>query len=322
MGRIRSTLIWKISLRMSNNTVIKTTFSTSSAAAVPHISTSSLFTDITQTVNYSQFRPDYPQLLYDLVYARCSVASRDVAVDVATGTGQVALVLKDSFESVFAIDTSNGQLKQLNDIIQRNQITNISAFNSKAEDIETIESNSVDLVTVAQALHWFDIPSFYQEAHRILKHDAVLAVWGYDCAYLTNSSTDPGTCAKDRLDKANKGLYNLYKEQPLIEYWDAKRSLVDNHLRGYEPTAALYKDVERVDLLMKKDITVDHLIGYVRSFSAYTSYMKGHKYQQGDAINDPAEMYKNLLMQLYNNSADTVLTINWPVFLLLSTCNK
>jgi ubiquinone/menaquinone biosynthesis C-methylase UbiE len=124
-----------------------------------------------QSGDYRKYRPVYPEALYKFL-AEHSLA-HDCAWDCATGNGQAAMGLAKHFMRVIATDASR---QQLGYAMQENNIE----YRCVRAEKTCIEQNSVDLITVAQALHWFDVDAFYQEARRVLKNQGVIAVWSYN----------------------------------------------------------------------------------------------------------------------------------------------
>ena len=119
---------------------------------------------------YSEFRPSYPASLFSYLASSC--AAQDLAWDCATGSGQAAVSLANFFTRVVATDASAEQ------IANATQKKGVSYAGAQAEN-SGLDANTVDLITVAQALHWFDIDAFAVEAGRVMKTEAVLAVWTY-----------------------------------------------------------------------------------------------------------------------------------------------
>jgi SAM-dependent methyltransferase len=120
---------------------------------------------------YALGRIGYPDDLYRFLGAQCE--GHDLAWDCATGSGQAALDLARMFTRVIATDISQELLAQAP------PHPRISYRAASAEE-SGIESDSVDLVTVAQALHWFDLIRFWAEVMRVLKKCGVMAFWGYN----------------------------------------------------------------------------------------------------------------------------------------------
>jgi ubiquinone/menaquinone biosynthesis C-methylase UbiE len=117
---------------------------------------------------YATFRPTYPDALYEFIFNH--VKQFDTALDCATGNGQVAHVLAKHFNHVCASDISSEQIKHAH------QANNI-AYKIESAEHTSYADNQFDLITVAQAIHWFNTETFFQEVTRIAKPQAVLAVW-------------------------------------------------------------------------------------------------------------------------------------------------
>ena len=105
-----------------------------------------------QAAQYTQFRPRYPRELFQYLATAGDGHAR--AWDCGTGNGQAAVVLAEFFDEVVATDASSRQ------IAEAEPHPRVKYVVAPAEACP-IEPNSVDVVTVAQALHWFDLPRFY-----------------------------------------------------------------------------------------------------------------------------------------------------------------
>jgi ubiquinone/menaquinone biosynthesis C-methylase UbiE len=163
-----------------------------------------LFNNNSQADAYKKYRPRYPKELFDAIYDYAgSTAATDTALDIATGSGQAATELANRYSRVIAQDASEAQLAEADKLNPRVQYQRASAEATGLPDA------SVDMVTVAQALHWFDLPKFYAEAHRVLRPGGTLAAWGYDLCRLNDEDADPV-------------LRKLYGDT-LGPYWDERR---------------------------------------------------------------------------------------------------
>lgn len=130
---------------------------------------------------YARYRPTYPQEMYAFILKHLQQTNN--AWDCSTGSGQVARVLSDHFDHVYATDISQ---QQMDHAVQNENITYMKA---SAEDSD-LPTDSFDLVTVAQAIHWFDFDRFYDEVRRTAKKDGLLAVIGYMMLSI-NEALDP-----------------------------------------------------------------------------------------------------------------------------------
>ncbi len=154
--------------------------------------------------NYARFRPRYPDALFDLLTSL--VPDRNCAWDCATGSGQAAGPLCVRFDHVLASDASRSQLAHAS------VPPTVDLFVARAEYVP-LRDACADLITVAQALHWFDLEAFFAEAARILKPGGILAAWTYKLGAVT-----------DPVDAVMRAFY-----RDLIgPYWPPERRFIDD----------------------------------------------------------------------------------------------
>jgi SAM-dependent methyltransferase len=213
----------------------------------------------TQAKSYAKFRPDYSEEI--IGYIVSFIKNKASALDVATGNGQVAAKLARHFTQVYATDISASQLENAT------PADNIIYKQEKAEQTSFGE-NQFDLITVAQAIHWFDFDAFYKEVYRILKPNGVIAVLGYG-----QFSTNP---ASDR-------IINHLHWDILGIYWDPERKYVDD---SYETIPFPFDEIEAAGFLETFTWTFEHLLGYIDSWSATQHYIKKNGSNPVDLIRD------------------------------------
>ncbi len=203
----------------------------------------------TQAASYAKWRPGYPKELIEYIIS--FVQDRDTAWDCATGNGQAAILLAEHMNKVLATDLSNEQLKYAK------PHPKIIYSQSPAEHT-SFADNTFDLVTVAQAYHWFDHEAFCKEASRVCKPGAVVAVWGYNLCS-THSAT------------INELIRRFYTETT-GPYWDAARKLVDQE---YKTVYFGFNEIpvaQHFSIHMKWSIR--DLEGYLSSWSSVQKYIK------------------------------------------------
>ena len=203
-----------------------------------------------QAATYAGFRPGYPQSLIEHIL-HCT-PGRTNAWDCATGNGQAATLLAPHFEHVYATDISEKQLA--------NAVTapNIHYSVGSAEG-SGLPAGIMDLVTVAQAYHWFDFDAFEQEVRRLLKPGGRIAIWGYGLF----QSND---------DKFNQAVHEFYSGV-LGKYWDPERSWVDKH---YKTVPFPYDPLPGFESTMKYSWDRSKLQGFLDSWSAVQHYKTEH----------------------------------------------
>lgn len=228
--------------------------------------------------SYRDFRPHYPEQLFKHV---ADIApSRSTAWDCATGSGQAARLLVRHFDRVIATDASASQVDNA-ETIER------VAYRTEAAESTGIETASVDLVTVAQALHWFDLPSFEQEVLRVCKPNAVLAVWSY--AILQSEPS---------VDVVIDRLYN----DILGDFWTVERRIVE---QGYRDVVFPFESLESPSFAMCARWSLDHMLGYLSTWSAAKKYHDRH----GE---DPVALITDELAHAWGDP-ESCLDVSWPL---------
>jgi SAM-dependent methyltransferase len=199
---------------------------------------------------YATYRPHYP----DSLFTQLAGLPRQhrVALDCGTGNGQAALGLVNHFERVIATDPSEAQLSRAT----RHQ--RIEYAVARAESTGLPDA-SVDLVTAAQALHWFDAPAFFSEARRVLADGGAIAVWGYGDPILDTQSLD--------------GTMRAFNRGTLEQYWFAERRLL---LDGYRTIPFPFDEVTLPPLQLEMRWTLPELAGYLRTWSSTARYVAAH----------------------------------------------
>ncbi|GLJ23060.1 hypothetical protein SUGI_0435170 [Cryptomeria japonica] len=198
--------------------------------------------------NYAKFRPRYPPQLFSFLSSL--TPHHDLAWDVGTGTGQAAVELSKYYARVVGTDTSEGQIQHAE---RRPNITYAvtppSMTNEQLDSIVGPES-SVDIVTVATAIHWFDLDEFYGQVKRVLKKpDGVIAVWTY-----TNSSVDP----------AMDAVFERFFQKALLFSHPGVKLAVDK----YETMPFPFTPVETIKLEIEEQRTFDEYMGLFKTSSA------------------------------------------------------
>jgi hypothetical protein len=194
--------------------------------------------------SYAAARPRYPEELFEWIVLQC--AERGVAWDCATGNGQAAVALSKLFRTVHASDVSPEQLSA------RFSAPNI-VYSAQPAEETSFETATFDLVTVAQALHWFDFGRFWPEVRRVAKEGAFFCAWGYAWfAY-------PEEVEAELIQPARRLL------EP---FWAAENRILWN---GYpdEAIALPFEQVSAPAFQLGVEHSVRSLIAYVRTWSAF-----------------------------------------------------
>ena len=199
---------------------------------------------------YAQARPRYPDALFDWVAAQC--AAHETAWDCATGNGQAATGLVSLFSRVIATDASAEQIRHAI-AHPRVEYRVARAERSGLEDV------SVDLVTIAQALHWLPRAPFYAECRRVLRRGGVLAAWGYHVPLVPH----PGL---------NSAIRHFH-DDVIGPWWPPERQLV---LDRFTTVDFPFDEIAAPDFEMRHAWTLDAFAGYLRTTSVTQRYMAAH----------------------------------------------
>ena len=198
-----------------------------------------------QAANYAQSRPTYPAALFDEL-ARCA-PSRGLAWDCGTGNGQAAVALAAHFQGIIATEPSEAQLAAAT---PHARVTYLRS----AELAPTVGDHTVDLVTAAQAAHWFDRAKFYAEAQRVLRPGGVVALWSYWLARV-NPEVDP---VVDRFYSETTG-----------PYWPPERRHIESRYRDFEFP---FEERPFPALSIVREWTADELAAFLATWSAVDRY--------------------------------------------------
>ena len=231
---------------------------------------------------YARYRPGYPPALIE--YILQFVENLNMAWDCATGNGQAALLLAPHFQFVQATDISE---KQLSKAIHHPRI-HYSQVN--AEQTPFIEQ-SFDLITVAQAYHWFNFIAFEKEVKRVLKPNGIIAIWGY-------------SLVSSEYNELNILITNFYKKR-VGPYWDAERKYVDDH---YRTIPFPYEELPGADFFIEKQWNLEDLSGYLNSWSSVQHFIMANGF-------NPVDEFKADLQKYW--PAKETIAFRFPLFLKL-----
>jgi SAM-dependent methyltransferase len=190
---------------------------------------------------YREFRPTYPPELF--AYLASVSPARELAWDCGTGSGQAAVPLAAHFARVFATDASPEQVQNA----ERHPRVEYAVTRAEACPLPDA---STDLITVAQALHWFNFDRFYPEVRRVAKPGGIFAAWAYNFHSVT--------------PEVDAVLARLQREF-IGPHWPPGREHVD---AGYRTVPFPFAELDAPVFEMSADWTLDALLGYVNTWSA------------------------------------------------------
>jgi SAM-dependent methyltransferase len=208
--------------------------------------------------------------------------ARDLAWDVGCGSGQLSTLLGDEFASVVATDASREQIAQANAHPKVEYRVEPSEHSSLAD-------RSVDLITVAQAVHWMHLDAFYSDVRRVAKPGAAIALIAYHIAVI---------------DPAVDAVIDRFYSGDLDGYWPPERKHIETE----------YRDIpfpfERIPSPPPMYLSVgwhaEQMLGYIRTWSA----VRGLENAKGSTL---TEQFASRLREVWGPAAREV---RWPLVLL------
>ncbi|OGT46401.1 MAG: hypothetical protein A3E83_06370 [Gammaproteobacteria bacterium RIFCSPHIGHO2_12_FULL_41_20] len=236
-----------------------------------------------QSANYLHFRPTYPQALFS--YLVSLIKTHDTAWDCATGNGQAAVALSHYFKQVIATDINPAQLTVAP------KKNNIHYYAWPAEKTQ-IAAHTINLITIAQALHWLNFKRFYNEVKRVAAPNSIIAAWCYSLCTI-NPTIDIyikklyfQILGETYLPKEVKHIYNQYTSIP------------------FPFTKQLTPQ-----FFIEKEINLSQFIGYLQTWSAIKEY-------QMRLQKNPIDLILNDLTKAWGD-ANQSHRITWPIHLLV-----
>lgn len=233
-----------------------------------------------QSANYARYRPVYPAEIFEFICSKTD--KKELAWDCGTGNGQSARELAGYFQKIHASDISIDQLEHAE------KTSNIQYVKEAAERT-TLADNSVDLITVSQALHWFHIDSFYNEVKRVAKKKAVIAVWTYTLL---------------QIDEFTDHLIHNFHYEVLNEYWDPERKHVDN---GYADIPFPFFRILSPEFKIEVYWSLQDIEGYINTWSAIKKFIAANNFNPVDALMEKIKTKWNL---------DEIRRIVFPIHLM------
>ncbi|WP_373497451.1 class I SAM-dependent methyltransferase [Aquiflexum sp.] len=234
---------------------------------------------------YARYRPNYPRTLFEFVIKLCK--DKEIAWDCGTGNGQVADHLSNYFHKIEATDISENQLENA---IARPNIN----YSKQRAEITNFPDHLFDLITVAQAIHWFDFEGFYKEVNRTAKKDAFILILGYGLLK-TSSETD---------NVINKLYRNI-----LDNYWEPERKYLDEE---YRTIPFPFEEIRVPNFQNEQFWSFEQIWGYLQTWSAVRKYIQINQ-------EDPLDLIKSELKKAWGKNS---MKVEFPLLIRLGRIKK
>lgn len=231
--------------------------------------------------DYARARPEYPPEIF--AFAASLAPRREAAWDCGTGSGQAAVPLAGFFRRVVATDASFAQ-------VEKARRAPGVAYAAAAAERPPLRDGSVDLVTVAQALHWFDFPAFFDAVRRVGHPGAAFLAWSYGNCRVTPS-----------VDRAYGRLYG----DIVGEYWPPERAHVE---AGYRTIPMPFPALAAPSFSIEVRWDLAGYLAYLGTWSATQRY----KEAKGA---DPLDLVRDEMARAWGDAAEAR-TVVFPMTVL------
>jgi ubiquinone/menaquinone biosynthesis C-methylase UbiE len=228
---------------------------------------------------YADFRPRYPAAIFD--YLASIVPRTSLVWDCACGNGQATIDLAERFDRVIATDASAEQIKSAT----RHPKVDYRVATAESSGLA---DHSIGLVTVAQAIHWFDFDRFYAEVNRVLTADGIIAVWAYGIDEVEGDAVN--------------ALAQDYYSNVVGPYWPPERVLVE---QGYRTIPFPFTEISAPPIHMEMQWDLDALLGYCGTWSATNRFIKAKGF-------NPLERLEKELSEVWGERHRTR-RVTWPL---------
>lgn len=237
---------------------------------------------------YAAARPEYPEALFDAIAA---LVPRSANVwEPGCGSGQATRGLAARFAHVHASDPSAQQIARHWADREETGIARRVALAVERGERTDLPDASVQLVAIAQALHWFDRGRFFAECERVLMPGGVLAAWGYADFLAPDGMVDAVAAFRAQIEP----------------HWPPERAQIDAQYAGYDwPFPALPTPALRLEA----EWPLAQFLRYLSSMSASARCL-------ADTGDDPVARHAATLAAAWGEAGD-LRTLQWPLFVHL-----
>jgi ubiquinone/menaquinone biosynthesis C-methylase UbiE len=234
--------------------------------------------------DYARYRLTYPAALYEQLSHLAPEQQR--CWDCATGSGQAALGWAEHFDEVIATDASAEQLARAAEHPRVRYCCEV------VERSPSLEDGSVDLISVAAAIHWFELERFYAEVRRVARPGALLAAWSYGAEVHISPGVD--------------ALLQRFVDATLDAHWPA----LFHHVRtAYRELSFPFEELTAPALAVTVRWTLDDLLGNIRTWSGVRACAKA-------TGSDPVAALEPELVHAWGERAQEH-DCTWPLFFRL-----
>eukprot|EP00347_Sterkiella_histriomuscorum_P021576 403333497 len=289
-----------------------------------------------QSQIYAKVRPVYPDLFYSQLEKYLIEQEKPknyrVCLDIGTGTGQIARKLAPKFEHIYGLDISEKQLEQAR--TENKDLSNLSFHLCDVYDIEKFVNDNelkgkVDLIIMGEVFHWFDPVKALEIIHQVASQsNALVVIWAYFQFSFIHQSAEKDVfdvnleylrsfneVQFDKEEIQDENLQKLYQSYNTSLY---KFDALAVPYYAFDVTGVLGKFYTTIDfdskyfdfvnktcVIQNLHTSAQHALDFLHSTSGYRVLLERNGIQIGDKVRDPAEIFKQEIIETYKNYKKT-----------------
>ncbi|KAM3142923.1 hypothetical protein pb186bvf_004986 [Paramecium bursaria] len=232
--------------------------------------------------------PTYP----DEAIEKIPFAKNENYIDIAAGTGQVFFKLQQKFTGErVATDLSKKQYEVLAQKIDKLNDPNLKHILCDAYDLDKHLNKKYDLITIGQALHWFDIDKLFPYLNeKLLSDDGTIAILSY---YALETYLDTEELGVDVNLRNSLSYYENQYYATVEGYFECDRNNLKSGYQQYD-FKKYFNTVEVHKFEIETKQSLDSILKYFRTFSAYNTYIEKHPEKE-----DPVNVYERTILEEY-----------------------
>lgn len=218
---------------------------------------------------YSQYRVAYPQELIDDLLIHADVTGKGRLLDLACGTGEVALSMHTYFREVWAVDQEHQMVEVGREKAETCGATNVLWMIGRAEEVEA-SPDSFELITIGSAFHRLDRRLIADRAMQWLAPRCCIAELGCDAAWRGKEEWQhiAAEIISKWVEKSGNGCGRTY--QQTLRHEDILRTAGFEGVENYRfPTPHVW--------------TLDSFVGYLHSTGKASKALAGDRAEEFEA---------------------------------------
>jgi 2-polyprenyl-3-methyl-5-hydroxy-6-metoxy-1,4-benzoquinol methylase len=254
---------------------------------------------------YSEFRPSYPTLVFDLLTAEAPLEATSRVLDIGCGTGLLTLTLAERAASVTGVDPDLGMLDEAARLANKRGQHNIRWVLSVAERFDD-KPGGYRLVVIGSAFHWMDRPVVAAKAHELLEHEGLFAVLGNPSPLML---TQPGG---DRLVREDVGTAVAAAVTAVQDRWFQPKKHSERTGSLTRPEEVIRASPFGVAMLLsvptRQEWDIPSLLGFLRSTSLRPDQVLGSRFQEfANEVEQAVLSIEPTGHWVYENSVEVIL---------------